>query len=189
LKLLQRRPLKALGLPRLASAIKGRPTLSEHSDTSNAPPLSPSRGSAAALPSRGSATGETPLHRLSNRRNPVIELACPSFPSPAPWSELSGTGPGRRGFSLEKQFLEIPISGTLHLGPSSFSISTLQSLILQLGPWNLKNNSKKFPSLKKIHKNSHKTSKFHVFSTTTPNLVIPSPKFSGSLLLSFYALI
>jgi hypothetical protein len=56
-------------------------------------------------------------------------------------------------------------------------------------PPELKNNSKKVPSLRKMHKNSLKTSKFHIFSTTTPNLVIPSPKFSGSLLLSFYAFI
>jgi hypothetical protein len=56
-------------------------------------------------------------------------------------------------------------------------------------PPELKNNFKNVPSLRKIHKNSPKTSKFHIFSTTTPNLVIPSPKFSGSLLLSFYAFI
>jgi hypothetical protein len=50
----------------------------------------------------------------------------------------------------------------------------------------LKNNFKKVPSLRKIHKNSPETSKFHIFSTTTPNLVIPSPKFSRSLLLCCY---
>jgi hypothetical protein len=141
--------------PRLRH-IKGHPTLGEDSHTSNAPPLSSQRApAAAAVPSRGSAAGETPLHHLPNRGNPVIELTCPSFPSPAPWSELSGTGatggrapmssrarqwlpvhggPGRGGprtrglgprvFSFKNQFLEIPISGTLHLGPSSFSIST-----------------------------------------------------------------
>jgi hypothetical protein len=53
----------------------------------------------------------------------------------------------------------------------------------------LKNIYKKVPSLRKIHKNSSKTSKIHIFSTTTPNLVIPSPKFLGSFLLSFYAFI
>jgi hypothetical protein len=62
-------------------------------------------------------------------------------------------------------------------------------MTLQLGPWNSKNNSKKVPSLRKIHKNSPETSKFHIFSTTTPNLMILAPKFSGSLLLSFYAFI
>jgi hypothetical protein len=77
--------------PRLRP-IKGRPALGEYSHTSNAPPLSPQRGPAIALQSRGSTACETPLHRLPNRGNPVIELACLSFPSPAPWLELSGTG-------------------------------------------------------------------------------------------------
>jgi hypothetical protein len=39
------------------------------------------------------------------------------------------------------------------------------------------------------HKNSPKISKFHIFSTTTPNLVILAAKFSGSFRLSFYAFI
>jgi hypothetical protein len=62
-------------------------------------------------------------------------------------------------------------------------------MISHLDPWFLKNNSKRVPSLRKIHKNSPETSKFHIFSTTTPNLVILVPKFSKSLLLSFYAFI
>jgi hypothetical protein len=70
--------------------IKGCPSLGEDSHTCNAPSLSPQR--ALALPSRSSAASETPLHRLPCRGNPVIELACPSLPSPAPRSELSGTG-------------------------------------------------------------------------------------------------
>jgi hypothetical protein len=53
----------------------------------------------------------------------------------------------------------------------------------------LKINSKKVPSLRKIHKNSPKTSKIHIFSTTTPKSVILVPKFSESLPLSFYAFI
>jgi hypothetical protein len=60
-------------------------------------------------------------------------------------------------------------------------------MISQLDPWLLKNNSKRVPSLRKIHKNSPETSKFHIFSTTTPNPVILAPKFSKSLILSFYA--
>jgi hypothetical protein len=40
-----------------------------------------------------------------------------------------------------------------------------------------------------IHKNSSKTSKIHIFSTTTPNTVILVPKFLESLPLSFYAFI
>jgi hypothetical protein len=77
--------------PRLRP-IKGRSALGEDSHTSNTPPLSPQRAPAATLLSRGSAADETPLHRLSNHDSRVIELAYPSFPSPAPWSELSGTG-------------------------------------------------------------------------------------------------
>jgi hypothetical protein len=48
---------------------------------------------------------------------------------------------------------------------------------------------KKVPSLRKIHKNSFKTSKIHIFSTTTPNPVILVPKFLESLPLFFYAFI
>jgi hypothetical protein len=80
--------------PRLRP-IKGRPALGEDSHTFNAPSLSPQCALAVALPSRSSATGETPLHRLLSHGNPVIELACPSFPSPAPRSDLSSTGTAR----------------------------------------------------------------------------------------------
>jgi hypothetical protein len=53
----------------------------------------------------------------------------------------------------------------------------------------LKNNYKKVPSLRKIHKNSSKISKIHILSTTTPNPVILVPKFSESLPISFCAFI
>jgi hypothetical protein len=53
----------------------------------------------------------------------------------------------------------------------------------------LKSIYKKVPSLRKIHKNSSKTSKIYIFSTTIPNLVILVPKFSESLPLSFCAFI
>jgi hypothetical protein len=56
-------------------------------------------------------------------------------------------------------------------------------------PGNLKNNSEKVLNLRKIHKNSSKTSKIHIFSTTTPKPVILVPKFSESLPLSFCAFI
>jgi hypothetical protein len=56
-------------------------------------------------------------------------------------------------------------------------------------PPSLKCIYKKVPSLRKIHKNGSKTSKIHIFSTTTPNLVIHVPKFLESLPLSFYAFI
>jgi hypothetical protein len=76
--------------PRLRP-IKGRPTLGEDSYTSNTP-LSPQRALAVTLPSRSSTAGETPPHHLPSHGNPTIDLACPSFPSPAPLSKLSGTG-------------------------------------------------------------------------------------------------
>jgi hypothetical protein len=37
------------------------------------------------------ATGEMPLHHLPTHSDPAVELNGPSFPSPAPWPELSGT--------------------------------------------------------------------------------------------------
>jgi hypothetical protein len=45
------------------------------------------------------------------------------------------------------------------------------------------------PRLRKIHKNSSKIPKIHIFSTTTPNPLILVPKFLESLPLSFYAFI
>jgi hypothetical protein len=97
----QSRAIKAPSTPAIEGArpppprlhpTKGRPTLGEDSHTSNAPSLSPQHALTIALPSRGSTASETPLHRLTSLDNPVIELACPSFPSPALLSELSGTG-------------------------------------------------------------------------------------------------
>jgi hypothetical protein len=41
------------------------------------------------------ATSETPLHRLPTHDDHVVELAGPSFPSPAPCPELLGTGVAR----------------------------------------------------------------------------------------------
>jgi hypothetical protein len=38
------------------------------------------------------AAGETPLHSLPTHGDPAVELAGPSFPSPASWPELLGTG-------------------------------------------------------------------------------------------------
>jgi hypothetical protein len=92
------------------------------------------------------------------------------------------------GFPLGKQFPENPISDILHLGPSAFPKSTHSPRIYSR-PGNLKNNSKKAPSLRKSHKNNSETSKIHLFSTTTPKPVILVPKFSESLPLSFCAFI
>jgi hypothetical protein len=72
--------------------IKACPVLGEDSHTSSAPSLSPQHALTVSLLSRGSAAGETPLHRLPSSGNPAIELACPPFLSHAPWSELSGIG-------------------------------------------------------------------------------------------------
>jgi hypothetical protein len=92
--------------------IKGCPALGEDSHTSNTTSLSPQRALAVVLPSRGSATGETPLHRLPSRGNPVIELACPPFLSPTPWSELSGTGAAGHRASVSSRARQwLPVHG------------------------------------------------------------------------------
>jgi hypothetical protein len=103
LKLLQRRPLKALGLA---------------SHTSNAPSLSARCPSPSSSRDRSSAAGETPFYRLPSRGNPAIEFASPPFLSPAPLSELSGTrATGGRAPASSR---ENPILDILHLSPSVF---------------------------------------------------------------------
>jgi hypothetical protein len=93
------------------------------------------------------------------------------------------------GFFLTKIIQKSIIPCSFTKKPLGFSKIIPRSMISQLDPWFLKNNSKRVPSLRKIHKNSPKNSKFHIFSTTTPNPVILAPKFSKSLLLSFYGFI
>jgi hypothetical protein len=93
------------------------------------------------------------------------------------------------GFFLTQIIPKSIILGSFAKKPLSFSKINPQSMILPLDPWFLKNKSKRVPSLRKIHKNSPEIFKFHIFSTTTPNPVILPPKFSKSLLLSFYAFI
>jgi hypothetical protein len=123
-------------------------------------------------------------------RAPVSSV--PSSMAGPPWIE-AGCGPRPvdqvHGFFLAKIIPGNSIFWHFTLRPLIFSNIILQSLISQLSPWNLKNNFRKVLSLRKIHKNNPETSKFHIFPTTTPNLVILAPKFSGSLLLSFYAFI
>jgi hypothetical protein len=95
---------------------------------------------------------------------------CSEFLQRGPWTFVKSTrGPNFAGFALR---------------PSSFSEINPRSGIFVVKPEKLKNNSKKVPSLRKIPKNSPRTSKIHIFSTTTPN-----PKFLESLPLSFYAFI
>jgi hypothetical protein len=74
------------------------------------------------------------------------------------------------------------------LRPLGFSEINPRSMNFQLG-LKVENIYKKVPSLRKIHKNSSKTSKIHIFSTATPNPMILVPKFLESLPLSFYAFI
>jgi hypothetical protein len=76
----------------------------------------------------------------------------------------------------------------LHSDPSGFPKLTRGPQFFQIGPKS-ENNYKKVPSLRKIHKNNSKTSKIHIFPTTTPNPVILVQKFFESLPLSFYAFI
>jgi hypothetical protein len=82
-------------------------------------------------------------------------------------------------FFLTKIISKIYIPGDFAEGSLCFSIINPQSVISQKGHSKLKNNSRKVLSLQKIH----------IFPPTTPNLVILAPKFSGSLLLSFYTFI
>jgi hypothetical protein len=81
--------------------------------------------------------------------------------------------------------LGIGYFGNFAKRPLSFFEIVPQSIVSQRGPWNLENNSRGVPSLRKIHKIAPETSKHHIFSTTTPNSVILLPKFSESLSLSF----
>jgi hypothetical protein len=92
-----------------------------------------------------------------------------------PWTLVKSTrGPDFADFALR---------------PLGFSEINPWSTIFFSSVRNSKKNYKKVPSLRKIHKNSSKTSKIHIFSTTTPNPVILMSKFLESLPLSFYAFI
>jgi hypothetical protein len=108
------------------------------------------------------------------------------------WIE-AGCGPRPidrvHGFFLTKIIPKSIIPVSFAKTALGFSKINPQSMFSQLNPWFLKNNSKIVLSLRKIHKNSLKTSKVHIFSTTTPNPVILAPKFSESLLLLFYGFI
>jgi hypothetical protein len=75
------------------------------------------------------------------------------------------------------------------LRPLGFSKINPQSMNFQLGPKFKKYLQKRSLASEKIHKNSSKTSKIHIFSTATPTPVILMPKFLESLPLSFYAFI
>jgi uncharacterized protein YllA (UPF0747 family) len=75
------------------------------------------------------------------------------------------------------------------LRPLRFSKINPRSTIFAVRSEIRKIFTKRSLSIEKILKNSSKTSKIHIFSTTTPNPVILVPKFLESLPLSFYAFI
>jgi hypothetical protein len=96
----------------LLQPIKGCPTLGEDPHTSSASSLSPHHALTTAVPSRGSTAGETPLHRLLTRGDPVVELAYPSFPSLTPWSELSSIGAdGGQALVSSQAWQWLPVHG------------------------------------------------------------------------------
>jgi hypothetical protein len=129
---------------------------------------------AGELPCSGVAGGHAPVSR---RRAPVPSVRATIGPW---WTARPGPGPPRVD----------SVHGIIHCKIIHYSglfqrfckkiprllgnQPTVQ--ILHSDPWFLKNNSKGVPSLRKIHKNSPETSKFHIFSTATPNLVILAPK-------------
>jgi hypothetical protein len=70
------------------------------------PPLSSS--TAFTVIAEPNTTYETPLHRLPTRGDPTIELVGPSFSSPTPWPELSGTGPAGGGALVSSRAWQWP---------------------------------------------------------------------------------
>jgi hypothetical protein len=88
------------------------------------PPVVPRHALPVATLAASCHGPEQPLGRapVSPYRQP---LWCPRWNrGPATPTRSTDLWTWSTGFSLAKQFLEIPISGTLHLGPSSFPIST-----------------------------------------------------------------
>jgi hypothetical protein len=71
------------------------------------------------------------------------------------WTE-AGRGPGPVDrvyvFFLTKIIPKMIIPSSFVMKPLGFSKINPQSMISQLGPWNLKNNYRKVLSLRKIHK-------------------------------------
>jgi hypothetical protein len=105
-----------------------------------------------------------------------------------PWTGAA-RGPRARGLDPHVSFRKIILGnsnfGHFAFGPTVFPKST-HSPGFTVRSVDLKNIYKKVPSLRKSPKIAPK---IHIFSTTTPNLVILVPKFSESLPLSFCAFI
>jgi hypothetical protein len=121
------------------------------------------------------ASTDEPECRLSH--SPVAShprrRAGPPWTDPRPWS--TKRGPSARTVPQQNKS-EKP------------EIQYFQAFFAN-GPWSLENKFRGVPSLRKIHKIAPKTSKHHIFSTTTPNPMILAPKFSESLPLSCYTFI
>jgi hypothetical protein len=130
-----------------------------------------------------SVTGEPRFHHLSSSGNPTIEFAGPPSPSPALRSDSA------HGFFSSEINQKFRYFGQFALKPLGFSKINPRFTNFCSSARNSKNIYKKVPSLRKIHKNSSKIPKIHIFPTTTPNPVILVPKFLESLPLSFYAFI
>jgi hypothetical protein len=105
---------------------------------------------------------------------------------PRRWSTSHGPCPSH--FLLENNS-GIKYSSHFSFRPLSLSKINPQSLIFSVRPRNPKIFTKRSLVSEKSTKNSSKTSKIHIFPTTTPNPVILVPKFLESLPLSFYAFI
>jgi hypothetical protein len=147
------------------------------------PPVVPHRRPAMSVPPPPPlVAGEAHRHPLplcpQPRRGSTHGGAVPAILRRAASEEVSAvhrTVDSVHGIFCSKLNPRIPLFRPLCKKPLYFLSINPQSTNFHEGPWNLKNNSKKVPSLRKIHKNSTETSKFHIFQTTTPNLVIPSP--------------
>jgi hypothetical protein len=105
------------------------------------------------------AAGETPLHRLPTCGDPTVELAGPSFPSPAPWLELSGTGAaGARAPVCSYAQQCPPVQGGL-VAPRSIALWTEST------DFPSKNNSKKSNFLTFLGKFAEKPLEVQTFIT------------------------
>jgi hypothetical protein len=118
-----------------------------------------------------------PVSSSSRRRRPVHGGSEPR------WS--TAREPSSRDYQFKNKS-EIPLFWTFFIWAPWFLRNQPAVHDFTVRSENLKNNSKKVPSLRKIHKIAPK---IHIFSTTTLKPVILVPKFSESLPLSFYAFI
>jgi hypothetical protein len=121
-------------------------------------PPSPGRFTTAPSSVRAPSAPPRPLSLLRpSRQPPASHSACAphsgrhatALSAAQPWSIVDRV----HVFFLTKIILKSIIPDSFAKKPLGFSKINPQSLISQLGPWNLKNNSSKVLSLRKIHKN------------------------------------